>query len=456
MAVRVHTGPRWLPITLPFIAALFVAILPLRPAAAVDVQRIVSPGGVEAWLVEDHAVPLLSISFAFPGGSATDPDGKAGLANMVSGLLDEGAGDIDSQAFQQKLADLSVELGFDAARDGFYGTMRALTRNRTEAFDLLRLAITAPRFDTPAVERIRGQILANLAARTNDPRTIAGRTFWKTLLPGHPYANPVDGTPETVRTLTADDLRTFVAGRLVRDGLRIGVSGDITPAELSALLDSTFGALPATGSAIDIAEMMPVATGGTIVVHQQVPQSTILFGQRGLKRDDPDYYAAYVLNHILGGGAFSSRLYDEVREKRGLAYSVYSYLHPLDRSALWAGGAATANARVGESLAVLRDTWAQMRARPAGVKELEDAKLNITGSFSLRLTSSRAIARMLVGMQRENLGIDYLDKRNGYIEAVTADDIARVAQRVLDPESLTFVVVGEPEGVESSIGGERG
>lgn len=440
---------------LPFAVLLALALLAagLRPAAAVDVQRVVSPGGIEAWLVEDHSLPLVSVSFAFEGGAATDPDGKAGLANMVSGLLDEGAGDLDSQAFQQRLADMSIELGFDAARDGFFGTMRALTRHREAAFALLRLALTELRFDDRAVERIRGQILANLARRTNDPRTIAGEAFREAVLPGHPYARPVEGTPETVAALTADDLRAFVAQRFGRDGLKIGVAGDVTPAELGALLDSTFGALPAATIAPAVADIEPSLSGRTIIVRQAIPQSTILFGQAGLKRDDPDYYTAYVLNHMLGGGSFSSRLYEEVREKRGLAYSAYSFLNPLDHTALWMGGAATANARVGESIDVIRDVWAEMRDAPVDADVLDDAKRNITGSFALRLTSSKAIARMLVGIQRENLGIDYLDRRNAYIDAVTAEDIARVAQRVLDPAALTFVIVGEPEGVEASTGG---
>lgn len=432
------------------LALVVLFALPLRPAAAVEVQRVVSPGGIEAWLVEDRSIPLLSMSIAFEGGAATDPAGKEGLAHMVSGLLDEGAGELDSQAFQQKLSDLSVGLAFDAERDGFLGTLRTLTRNRDAAFDLLRLALTAPRFDTSAVERIRGQIIAGLAARANDPRDIAGRAFWRAMFRGHPYAHAVEGTQQSVVGLTVDDLRGFVVRRLARDGLKIGIAGDISAAELGLLLDRTFGDLPAQGTAIEIAAAEPRAAGGTIVIRQSVPQSTILFGQHGLKRDDPDFYAAYVLNHILGGGSFSSRLYEEVREKRGLAYSVYSYLHPLDHAALWVGGAATANPRVGESLAVVREVWTQMRDAPVDAQALEDAKLNLTGSFALRLTNTRSIARMLVGMQRENLGIDYLDRRNGYIEAVTAADVARIAKSLLDPEALTFVIVGEPDGVTAT------
>lgn len=433
-----------------FLATLAVFLMALRPASAVEVQRVVSPGGIEAWLVEDHTLPLLSISLAFEGGSATDPAGKAGVANMVSGLLDEGAGDLDSETFQQKLADLSIELNFDAGRDGFFGTMRALTRYRDEATDLLRAALTQPRFDVRPVERIRGQILAGMARQANEPRDIAGKAFWQTVLPGHPYANPVEGTQESVASLTPDDFRKFVADRFGRDTLKVGVAGDITPAELGVLLDRTFGALPAKSAPIAIPDAEPAATGRTIVIRQNVPQSTVLFGQRGIKRDDPDFYAAFVLNHLLGGGTFSSRLYEEVREKRGLAYGAYSYLIPLDHTALWIGSAATANPRVGKTLAVVRNVWTEMRDAPVDEAALDDAKRNITGSYALRLISSRAIARTLVGLQRDNLGIDYLDRRNALIDAVTAADISRVAKRLLEPDSLTVIVVGEPDGVAST------
>ncbi len=430
-------------------AFLLVGFFALVPARAIEIQRVVSPGGVEAWLVEDHTNPIIAVRFAFDGGAALDPEGREGLAEMVSSLLDEGAGDLDSQAFQRRLEDLAVRLRFDAGRDTFGGHLRTLTRNRDAAFDLLRLALTAPRFDDEPVARIRNQILAGLRRDLENPNTIASRTLLRALFPDHPYGRPVGGTSESISAITTGGLRRFVGRRLARANLAIGVVGDITPEVLARLLDSAFGGLPERAAAGRVAETKPASSNETIVVTKPVPQSAIVFGQEGIKRDDPDFYAAYVMNHVLGGGGFTSRLYGEVREKRGLAYSVYSSLYPLDHAALIVGGAGTANARVAETLSVVREEWRRLASGGLTEKELADAKTYLTGSFPLRFTSSGRIASMLVGMQRDNLGIDYLERRNSYIEAVTLDDVNRVARRILRADRLIVVVVGEPDGVTS-------
>jgi len=426
-----------------FVATVFVT----QSAHAVEVQRVRSPGGIEAWLVEDHSNPILSVSLAFRGGAALDPQGKEGLATTVAALIDEGAGDLDSQAFQGRLEDLSISLHFSAGMDSFTGELRSLTENRDTAFDLLRLALTEPRFDDEPVERIRGQMLAGLARQAEDPDTIAGRVLNKLLYPQHPYGRPSGGTLESVATLQVDDLRHFVADRFGRDTLVIGVVGDISPAELAPLLDRTFQALPAQAAAFNVPRVDPNASGDLVVVEKDVPQSVVVFGQNGIAREDPDYYTAYTVNYILGGGGFASRLYEEVREKRGLAYSVYSYLFPLDRSAMVIGGVGTQNSRVAESLDLIRQEWRRIADDGPTEDELRDAKTYLTGSFPLRFSSSGRIAGMLVGMQVENLGIDYLDRRNSFIEAVTVEDARRVAARLYDESALTVVVVGRPDGV---------
>ena len=432
----------------PLVLSLFFLVVTLLPARAVEVQRVVSPGGVEAWLVEDHTNPIISLELAFRGGSALDAAGKEGTAYLLSGLLDEGAGEFDSQAFQARLQNLSIRLSFDAGLDSFEGSLRTLTENRDTAFDLLRLALTEPRFDAEPVERIRGQILAQLKRASEDPKAIAGRTMRRLFFADHPSGRPVHGSPESLAAVTADDLRAFVADRFARDNLVIGVVGDITSEQLSGLLDSTFGGLPAEAAPIDLPEVAADGSGGVVVIDKNVPQSVVSLGQPGMKRDDPDFYTAFVVNYVLGGGGFSSRLYDEVREKRGLAYSVYSYLSPLDRSALVIAGVATANARVAESLAIIREEWARMAAEGPTAEELADAKTFLTGSYPLRQSSSGRIAGMLVGIQLDELGIDYINKRNSLIEAVTLEDARRVAAELYRPEALTVVVVGRPEGIE--------
>jgi zinc protease len=431
---------------------LFVTALFSAPgvARAVNVERVVSPGGIEAWLVRDPTIPVISLHLTFRGGAALDPEGKPGLASMVSGLLDEGAGDLDSQSFQGRLNDLSIPFGFDAGLDYFTGSLKTLTENRDAAFDLLRLALTSPRFDAEPVERIRNQLLAILARNAEDPDRVAAETWYRTAFPDHPYGRPVDGTPESIRAISAEDLRAFVKTRLARDNLLIGIVGDIAPEELAPLLDKTFGALPAHAAPGAVAEVKPKPDGELVVVNRDIPQSVVFFGEAGLKRDDPDYYTAYVLNYILGGGGFSSRLTEEVREKRGLAYSVYSYLNPLDRSGLISGGVATRNGKVKDSIEIIRSEWRRLRDKGVTAKELADAKSYLTGSFPLRLDTSDKIAQTLVAMQMDNLGIDYLDRRNALIAAVTKEDVDRVARRLIDPGALAFVVVGAPEGVSSA------
>ena len=426
------------------------AVVLTAPAKATEVTRVISPGGIEAWLVEAHAIPILSVSIAFRGGATLDPAGKEGRANMVSALLDEGAGDYDSRAFQSRLEDLAIHLGFSTGLDTFTASLKTLTVNTDAAFEMLRLAMTEARFDEEPVERIRRQLQVRLTRLADDPDRIARRAWFDAAFPDHSYGRPVDGTPESVAALTVADLRDFVAGQLARDRMVVAVVGDIAPDRLGALLDATLGGLPAAGAPLTTAKTAPAAPGRLIVVDRDIPQSVVVFGHQGLDRDDPEFYAAYVMNYALGGGGFTSRLTQEVRQKRGLAYGVYSYLSPLDYAALYFGRVATENARVAESLEVIRAEFARMRDDGLTADELADAKTYLTGSFALRFDSNGKIAKFLIGIQLDDLGIDYIDRRNGYIEAVTLADANRVAARLLDPEALLVVVVGTPEGLVST------
>jgi zinc protease len=433
-----------------FAIALFLVLVAALPARAIEVQRVISPGGIEAWLVEDHTNPIISLDLAFRGGASLDPAGKEGLARMVSGLIDEGAGELDSQAFQGRMNELSISLSFSAGRDSFGGEMMTLTENRDAAFELLRLALLEARFDEEPVGRVRSQFMAGLARDSQSPRSIVGRTMRKVLFPEHPYGRPVKGTPATLPAITAADMRRFVAERFARDVLYIGVVGDITAEELARRIDQTFLGLPAEAAPAEIADTTPDAQGGVVVIDRDMPQSIVSFGHAGIARDDPDFYIAYVVNYILGGGSFSSRLYEEVREKRGLAYSIYSYLNPLKHAALVMGGVATQNARVAESLDLIRAEWRRMAESGPSEAELHLAKTYLTGSYPLRFSSSGRISGMLIGMQIQDLGIDYMERRNGFIEAVTLEDARRVAARLYDADKLTVVVIGRPDGITAT------
>tara|TARA_B100000674_G_scaffold489183_1_gene502731 strand:- start:325 stop:1440 length:1116 start_codon:yes stop_codon:yes gene_type:complete len=370
-------------------------------------------------------------------------------------MLDEGAGGIDSKSFQAELQNKSIRMSFVAGRDTFRGSLKTLNTHRDRAVELLSLALSQPHFDAEPLERMRQQSLVSLNRRATNPNYIAGRTWATAVFGSHPYALPSNGTEKSLKAITRHDLIDAVKSRFARNLLVIGVSGDITSAELEPLLDQAFGALPARKDLPSIPEVEPDFRGNTYVVDLDVPQSAILFGQRGLRRDDPHWYTGLVMNYILGGGGFSSRLYREVREKRGLAYSVGTDLHPMRLTALISGGAGTNNENVAESLKIIQTEWRRMRFDGVTEQELSQAKSYLTGSFPLRLSSTDRIARMLVSIQYHDLGIDYIDRRVSYIKAVTRDDIAKLARELLDPDRLTFVIVGKPRAVKASAPAPR-
>lgn len=434
-------------------ALLSALALAAPPAAAeVEVEEVISPGGLTAWLVRDETIPVTAIEFTFEGGGAGhDPEGKEGTANLTAALLDEGAGDLDASAFQRRLEDQSIRLSFNAGRDGFSGSLYTLNRYRDDALDLARMALTDPRFDASAVARVRDQILVGLRQDRTDPGAIAGETLRRIVFGDHPYGDPVSGTLESVPAIEAADMRGFMADALTRDRLHIGVVGDVTPEELGPILDRLFGALPGEGRPDPTSDFAGAPPAGTAVVDLDVPQSTVLFAQPGLKIEDERYYAGMVLNYVLGGGSFSSMLTEEIRVKRGLAYSVYSFLQPMDHAALLRGGAATENARVGETVDLIRQVIADIKANGIPDARIADAKTYLTGSFPLRFTSSSRIAAQLASMQVHGFPIDYLDTRNERVEAVTPADVNALAADLLSPDALTVVVVGRPDGVDATL-----
>ncbi|ADZ71871.1 M16 family metallopeptidase [Polymorphum gilvum] len=423
------------------LAALLLLALTGLAAQATAIQRIVSPGGIEAWLVEDHTVPLIALNFSFEGGSTQDPDGKEGVTRLLAATLDEGAGELTSEAFQARLEELAVSISFNAGMDRFYGSLRSLTDTGEDAFDLLHLALSAPRFDEDAVDRMKSQIVSGLKRETRDPDAIASKAFMRAAFPDHPYARPSNGTETSVPALTRDDLVAQHRRLVARKGLTIGVVGAIDADTLSVLLDRTFAGLPEQGDLVPVAETQP-ETGIRVDETLDVPQTTVLLGLPGPKRDDPDYQSAFVMNHILGGGSFTSWLYREVREKRGLSYSVGTDLSPYDRSGVLFASGATRADRASETLDIILQQFERMAADGPTPEDLAKAKSFLTGSYALRFDTSGKIAGQLVALQNAGLGIDYFDRRNAEIEAVTLEDVKRVAQRYLAGKTPTVVTVG--------------
>ena len=430
-----------------FLALGAAALLALiQPAQATNIERVISPGGIEAWLVRESSVPLIAMDFAFKGGANQDPAIKPGVAHMTAALLDDGAGDLDSRAFHQKVEENAIELRFTAGRDRINGSIRMLKERQDTGFDLLRLALTAPRFDADAIERVRAQILSSLRRETTQPNDIANRLWWRTAFPAHPYGRPNNGTLESVPLLTQQDLKDYARRVLARDTLKVAVVGDIDPVTLGRALDRVFGTLPAKAELAPVPAAELQAVGRRMVVDLDVPQTVLSFGGLGIARKDPDFIPAFVVNHILGGGSFSSRLYSEVREKRGLAYGVYSYLYPLDHAALFMGGTQTRSDRAGEALAIIEAEIKRIAETGPTDDELAKAKAFLKGSYALRFDTSTKIAGQLLQIQLDELGIDYIKKRNDLIDAVSIEDARRVAKR-LAAGGLFVTVVGRPKGI---------
>jgi zinc protease len=427
-------------------ACLLLTALGTAPAlAAAKIQRLVSPGGIEAWFVQDATVPLIAMEYAFGGGASQDPAGKPGVGNMVASLLDEGSGDLDSKAFHERLDRRAIELSLSSARDNLRGSLRMLKDNKDEAFDLLRMALTSPRFDSTDVERIRNQVLAGLRRDTTNPSSLAGRKFLEVAYGDHPYARSANGTLESVPKIEIADLKDYVARVVAKDTLRIAVVGDVDPDTLGKLLDKAFGSLPAKANLTAVPDVAAAKPPQRAFIPLDVPQTVVTFGGPGIRRNEPDFMAGYVVNHILGGGGLSSRLYREVREKRGLAYSIYESLLWMDRSALFIGNTGTRADRAGETVDAVEKEIRRIAEEGPTQKELDDAKSYLKGSQMLALDTSSKLAQALLQYQLDSLPIDYIEKRNAIVDAVTLDDAKKAAKRLWGQGLLTVIVGRAPQ-----------
>ncbi len=430
-----------------FAATLIALIIALPAWAEIKIKEVTSPGGITAWLVQDHSIPFTALELRFRGGTSLDDPDKRGAVYLMSGLIEEGAGDMDARTYARELESLAASFSYRATDDTVSISARFLTENRDEVIDLLQTTIHEPRFDEDAIDRVRAQVISGLKSDQTDPSDIAGRSFAEMAYGDHPYASDGKGTIESVSSLTRDDIVAAYDNVFAKDRLYVGAVGDITAEELGVLLDELLLDLPATGKPIPDKAKVTI-DGGVSVVDFNTPQSVALFGQSGIDRDDPDFFAAYILNHILGGGGFESRLMQEVREKRGLTYGVATYLVPKDLASVYLGSVSSANDRIAEAVEVIRQEWARAAAEGVTQKELDDAKTYLTGAYPLRFDGNGQIAGIMVGMQMEDLPIDYIATRNDKVNAVTLEDVNRVASELLDPEGLHFTIVGKPEGVD--------
>ena len=432
------TVSRWL-------ALAFGLALVASRAEAVEIKEVTTPLGIKAWLVEDRSTPVVALSFSFASGSSSDPENAQGLTSLTASLLTDGAGKLDAQAFKQRQEDASVGLGFGASLENVSGSLRLLSAHRDEAFELLRLAVSEPRFDPDRIEQRRSQIIVGLSQADQRPASVAQRTMMAAVFAGHPYAANSSGVRENLPTVTRQQIKDRAASVLTRNGLIVTAVGDIDAAELSRQLDRAFGGLPAGAPRPELPIWTPPTKPQSVSVDRPVPQSSVLIALPAIPRDDPDWHAAVVLAHILGGGQ-QSRLFTEVREKRGLAYSVSSSLRTQRNASLLVVATGSASERVGDSLRVIKAELVRIREGVTD-SELAEAKTYLSGSLALSLDSSSSVANLLHGLQIDRQPRDYLDRRAALIGAVKAEDVRRVAGRILREEAMTTVVVGRPAGV---------
>lgn len=439
------------------LGATAIALTVAWPAsAAVDIQEVRSDAGVTAWLVEDYTIPMIAINFAFEGGSIQDPDGKGGLVNLMSALFDEGAGDLESNDYQEALDNAGAEMSFNATTDALYGSMRLLSDNKDDALGLLALAVNEPRFDEDPVERMRQQILTGIRASSRDPQRQGMRQFSRTLYGDHPYALEREGTEETITNVTPDDLRAAHGDLLAKSNLHVAVVGAIDAETLKADLDRIFGDLPDEAQLKDIARVEP-KLGEEVLYEFALPQSTLQLVYPGIERDDPEFFAAYLMNHIFGGGTFSSRLFNEVRETRGLTYGIGSWLQGREYSNALSISTSTRADQVTQALDVIKEEVAKFIAEGPTEEELAKAKTYVIGAYAINnLDSSASIARTLLELQRDDLGIDYIETRVDQIESVTLDQVRASAQRLLTAEPSLLVIGPKARETETGNGAAAG
>ena len=427
----------------------FLILLASPATAQVDIREITSPGGITAWLVQDDSIPFVALEILFEGGTSLDAEGRRGATYLMTGLLEEGAGPLDSRQFATEVESLAAHFGFDANTDSISITARMLTQNRDAAAELLRLAIQEPNFEQDDLDRIRTQVLSIIDSNANDPGEIASAALYAQAFGDHPYGSAQEGTTESVMALTRQDMIDAHRAVFARDRVYIGAAGDISPEELGLLLDRLLGDLPETGAPMP--EPAPYQlTGGVTVIDYPTPQSTALFGQRGIAFNDPDFFPAFVLNQILGGGGFRSRLMQEIREDRGLTYGISTFLALFDYGPLLMGQFSSSNDLVAEAIDVLRAEWAEIAENGVTQEEMDAAQLYMTGSYPLRFDGNSNIAGILAGMQADDMPIDYINTRNDRVMAVTREDVRTMAARLLDADGLRVVVVGQPEGLETT------
>ena len=412
-----------------------------------EIQQFITPGGLSVWLVTEPSIPILAVQMRWDAGAKADPEGLEGLADAVAYQMNEGAGDLEALAFQRRMEELNMSFGCSAAADTLSCSTAMLTDNADAAMDLVALAFAAPRFDDGPFERHRREDLISIKQRETRASHLASTALEAALYPDHVYARQI--TEESVNARTPETAKAHKTRLMTKDRLLITAVGAVTPQQLAPLLDAALAGLPETSDLPSFEEItLPDPPADPLLVDLPQPQSLIRFVGPGPARAHPDFFPAVVLNYTLGGGGFESRLMRTLRVEQGLTYGVSTGLSwTLDYLKTWGGGGQTKNESAGDFVEGIKTELRKIVDEGVTEQELADAKAYIIGSYPLGFDSNAKIAGNMMSVRQQGLGVDYFDRRNAAIAAVTLDDVNRVARDWLAPENFTFVVVGQPEGL---------
>lgn len=411
------------------------------------IQQFTTPGGVSVWLVEEPSIPILSLRMAWKAGETNDPEGLEGLTNAMVYHMNEGAGELDAQAFFKGMEELNMSFSCGASNESTYCNASMLTDNADASFDMIALAFAEPRFDDGPFERFKREQEVSLQTRETNPQYLASRARAAALYPDHAYAR--DTSAESLAALTQDAMRAQKDKLMVQDGMLVTAVGAMSPEELAPLIDKAVSGLPQTSETVETSDVVLAAPAtAPVVIELPQPQSLVTFAAPAMTREDPDFYTAVVLNYTFGGGGFESRLMKDLRVAKGLTYGIYTQVSSQDKIQLWSGGGQTKNESAGDFIAGIKENMAAMVAEGMTEEELSAAKAYLTGSYPLGFDSNAKIAARMMGVRLDELPVDFFDKRNAMVEAVTLEDVNRIAAEYLSPENFTFIVVGQPEGLD--------
>ncbi len=421
-----------------------ILIFFFKNLTALEFDQLKTKSGISFWFVKDSSIPIVSVSFSFRGGSYLENEKKQGLSNLMTSLLDEGTRNLSASEFKEVMKLNGMKLNISSQKDKIEGSFQVITSQVSEGFKLFYEALNHPRFDDSEIEKVRKQIISSIKIDQSNIPTIASNLFNKNFFGDHSFSRNIKGTIESIKKINRNDLIDFRKKAFQKSNLVIGVSGNIDKNEIKKLIDLVFSEMNDSFKISKLEKFLSLSQGDKIF-KITTPQTSVLFGHPGFERNNDNFFALRVANYILGGGGFQSRLYNNIREKKGLVYSIYSYLLPYESDGVLIGGFQTRNESVYKTVNTVKNEWDRMRKIGISKEEFQNAKDYFNGSFTRNFTSTLSIARLLQVVQYYKLGEDYFNRREEIINNLELDKVNKVIFETFDSSKLFFMIVGEPE-----------